>query len=105
MFAGSALKYAGIGRGTILPDEQFIKFVSDSFNVIEIGMANELKKLIDFLNDEFVKEDFNKVNFPEVQKLAASCSTGCEIGDPGQIKALPEYKGFILRLSNCAYNQ
>jgi len=105
MFSGSGVKYIGIGRGTGLPDEQFIKFVSDSFNAMEVGMANELKKLIDFLNDEFVKEDFNKVNFGEVQKLAASCSTGCLIRDPGPVKVMPEYNGFVLRLAECAVNR
>jgi UDP-N-acetyl-D-mannosaminuronic acid dehydrogenase len=105
MFSGSGVKYIGIGRGTGLPDEQFIKFVSDSFNAIEVGMANELKKLIDFLNDEFVKEDFNKVNFEDVQKLAASCSTGCLIRDPGPVKVMPEYNGFVLRLAEYAVNR
>jgi UDP-N-acetyl-D-mannosaminuronic acid dehydrogenase len=103
LFAGSGIKYTGIGRGMGFPDDQFIKFVYDSFRIVETGVANELNNLIDFFNKEFVKEDFNKVIFKEVQRLAASCSTGCLIKDPGSIKTLPEYDGFVSRLADCGF--
>jgi hypothetical protein len=39
------------------------------------------------------------VDFKEVQRLAASCSTGCEIADPDLLSEVPEFKGFKFRLA------
>jgi len=97
-FYQSSIKYSGIGRGTALPDNSFTNFVYDSFRVMERGLANELAGLIDFYNLNYAFDDFNKVKFSEVQRLAKTCSTGCEIADPGLIDRIPEYKGFSLRL-------
>ncbi len=97
-FDKSSVQYAGIGRGTELPDSRFTDFVYESFRVMERGLANELAGLIDFYNSNYAFDDFNKVKFSEVQRLAKTCSTGCEIADPGPIDRIPEYKGFSLRL-------
>jgi UDP-N-acetyl-D-mannosaminuronic acid dehydrogenase len=93
-FASSGVKYIGIGRGSKKPDEEFTKFVYESFRVMEKGLANELLSLIDFYNANFVSDEYNKVDFKTVQILAATCSTGCEIADPGPIENVPEYNGF-----------
>jgi hypothetical protein len=34
------------------------------------------------------------VKFSEVQKLAKTCSTGCEIADPVVVSEIPSYEGF-----------
>ncbi len=104
-FKGKAVKYAGIGRGTKTPDSKFISFVYESFRVMERGLANELKGLIDFYNNHYAFDDYNKVDFSEVQRLAKTCSTGCEIADPERIDGLPEYNGFSSRLVRCAYGR
>ncbi len=64
--------------------------------------ALELLRLIEFYNNYYAHDDFNKVDFSEVQRLAKTCSTGCEIADPVKVEAVPEYKGFSSRLVRCA---
>ena len=96
------IPYIGIGRGTEDPSDEFISFVYDSFQVMETGLANELSKLIIFLNENYIEEEFNQVDFKEVQRLAASCSTGCQIAHPGPVNGLPSYEGFSTRLAECA---
>ena len=104
-FKGHRIKYAGIGRGTKQPDDEFISFVYDSFRAMEKGLADELAGLIDFYNSNYAFDEYNKVKFSEVQKLARTCSTGCEIADPGRVDKAPEYNGFSSRLVRCAYRR
>ena len=94
--------YSGIGRGLNKPEENFIDFVYDSFRTMETGLANELMGLIDFYNENYAFDEFNKVKFTDVQRLAKTCSTGCEIADPDIIDELPTYKGFSSLLSKIA---
>ena len=47
-------------------------------------------------------DDFNRVDFKEVQRIAGTCVTGCDIVDPGPISDPPEYNGFVPRLAKCA---
>ncbi len=99
---GFKIPYTGIGRGKEDPSDEFISFVYDNFRVMETGLANELFKLISFLNEKYINEGFNQVDFKEVQRLAASCSTGCHIADPGAVKVLPLFGGISTRLAECA---
>lgn len=99
------IQYAGIGRGINQPDHEFISFVYESFRAMERGLANELVVLINFYNSHYAADEFNKVKFSEVQRLAKTCSTGCEISGHGKLGILPEYKGFSSRLVQCAFNQ
>jgi hypothetical protein len=69
---------------------------------MERGVANEVAGFVDFANARFAEDDFNRVDFKEVQRIAATCVTGCDIVDPGPINDLPEYKGFSSRLAQCA---
>ena len=94
LFDASVVKYAGIGRGRKNPDVEFTEFVYESFRIMEKGLANELSGLIDFYNSNFVADEFNRVEFKTIQQLAATCSTGCEIADPGVIGSAPDFKGF-----------
>jgi UDP-N-acetyl-D-mannosaminuronic acid dehydrogenase len=99
------IAYAGIGRGKNSPDPKLISFVYDSFRAVETGLANEVKSICDFLNNNYAKDDFNKIRFSEVQRLGASCSTGCVIADFGPVNLIPEFKGFSSELAKCAYNE
>jgi UDP-N-acetyl-D-mannosaminuronic acid dehydrogenase len=98
MFATSGILYNGIGRGTENPQSEFIDFVYKSFKVMEKGLGLELLKLIEFYNNNYAHDDYNKVDFYEVQRLARTCSTGCEIANPEVIDFVPVYKGFSSRL-------
>ena len=102
MFNHNDIIYNGIGRGTGKPEPEFINFVYNSFRAMEKGLGLELLTLIEFYNKNYAHDDFNKVEFSKVQSLAKTCSTGCEIADPGKVEDVPEYKGFSSRLVMCA---
>jgi UDP-N-acetyl-D-mannosaminuronic acid dehydrogenase len=102
-FKSSDILYSGIGRGTGNPETEFINCVYESFRAMEKGLALELLMLIEFYNENYVHDDFNKIDFHEVQRLAKTCSTGCVIANPGKVEVLPEYKGFSSRLVQCAF--
>lgn len=99
------LAYTGIGRGRIRPAAGFIEFVYRGFRAMEKGLANEVLAIAEFLNEHYTTEAFNKVRFEEIQRLAASCNTGCLIVDAGPIEDVPVYEGFSSRLAECARNQ
>jgi hypothetical protein len=101
-FNGNQIEYAGIGRGTTAPEPDFIDFVHDGFRIMETGVANEIQAFVDFANERYAKDDFNRVDFKEVQRIAGTCVTGCDIVDPGPVESIPEYKGFVPRLVRCA---
>ena len=95
--------YTGIGRGIQAPEPAFIDFVLKGFAAMEKGLANELKGIIDFLNARYARTTFNKIDFKQVQRLAAGCSTGCIIADYGPIEILPDYHGFTPELVKHAF--
>jgi UDP-N-acetyl-D-mannosaminuronic acid dehydrogenase len=101
-FKDSQIKYAGIGRGITEPESNFIDFVYQSFLAMEKGLGHELLGLINFYNSNYAYDEYNKVKFSEVQRLAKTCSTGCEIADAAPIKSVPEFNGFSSILSNKA---
>jgi UDP-N-acetyl-D-mannosaminuronic acid dehydrogenase len=103
-FESSNVQYAGIGRGTNPPDSGYVSFVYESFRVMEMGLANELDALINFYNSNYAADEFNKVKFSDVQRLAKTCSTGCEIRNLGKVGSVPEYKSFSSRLVQCAFH-
>jgi UDP-N-acetyl-D-mannosaminuronic acid dehydrogenase len=102
-FEDKGIPYAGIGRGIKTPEPDFVNFVFESFRAMEKGLALELKSLIDFYNENYAHDEFNKVIFSEVQNLARTCSTGCEIANPDKIDVLPVYNGFTPTLSKIAF--
>jgi hypothetical protein len=101
-FAAGPVGYTGIGRGVRQPEAAFTDFVYDSFRVVERGVANELARLIGFLNEHFAGDRFNQVEFGDVQRLAGTCVTGCQIADPATVGRPPVYRGFVSRLSQLA---
>lgn len=103
MFEGTSIGYAGIGRGKLAPDSAFIDFVYESFRAMEKGVANELTNLIKFYNENYAFDKFNQVEFKDVQRLAKTCTTGCEIADPDKITKVPVYKEFSCTLAKVAF--
>jgi UDP-N-acetyl-D-mannosaminuronic acid dehydrogenase len=99
---GLADRYTGIGRGSATPDDELTDFVVRSFRAMERGVANELVELIDFLNEEYAPDEFNRSSLAEVRRLARTCTTGCDIAEAGEIGDLPEYNGFQPRLARVA---
>ena len=102
-FKNSTVTYAGIGRGGNEPNKSFVEFVYESFRVMETGLANELNNLINFYNSNYAFDEYNKVKFADVQRLAKTCSTGCEIADPGKIDHVPTYNKFSSSLAKIAF--
>ena len=103
-FIEKNIGYTGIGRGTEIPEEEFINSVYEQFQIVEKGVANEVQALIDFLNLNYADGKFNQAEFNVVQKLAGSCSTGCDITDTGIIKTFVPFDGFKSSLVSMAEN-
>jgi UDP-N-acetyl-D-mannosaminuronic acid dehydrogenase len=103
-FIDSQERYSGIGKGVEEPSEDFIDFVYRSFRAMEKGLGHELLSLINFYNANYAFDEYNKVAFDDVQRLAKTCSTGCEIADPDPIGEVPEFKGFSSTLSEKAFS-
>lgn len=101
-FKTAGISYTGIGRGVNEPSDEFITFVFDSFQAMEHGLAIELSNLIEFYNENYAFDEYNKVKFSEVQKLGKTCSTGCEIADPARVSEVPSYMGFSSKLVESA---
>jgi UDP-N-acetyl-D-mannosaminuronic acid dehydrogenase len=99
LFSEVEIPYAGIGRGKQVPDNEFVDFVFKSFRSMESGIANEVLSVCQFLNGKYAVDSFNKIEFEEVRRLAASCSTGCNIAKAGEVGELPKYNGFYSQLS------
>jgi UDP-N-acetyl-D-mannosaminuronic acid dehydrogenase len=101
-FAGAPFAYGGMGRGRKAPPTDLLDFVHDSFRAMERGLANEVAALVEFLNGRFAADDFNRVRYAEVRRLAATCGTGCALAEPGPPLPAPEYRGFTTRLARRA---
>jgi UDP-N-acetyl-D-mannosaminuronic acid dehydrogenase len=101
LFPGGDL--IGIGRGKQPPSAKFVDFVYDGFQVVEKGVANEVRELVEFFNAQYVKDAFNRIDFARVQEIAGTCVTGCAIVAPGPIETIPVYQGFSSRLVKCAH--
>ena len=63
---------------------------SRGFRAVESGAANEVAELVRFLNERYAPTSFNRVKFTEVQRIAATCPTGCAIVDEGAAEAPAE---------------
>ncbi len=102
-FHNIGIAYCGIGRGTQKPEKEFVDFIEKSFKIMEIGIANEVYEICSFLNEKYAENEFNKISFQTVQKLAASCSTGCIIAEIGEINTVPIYNDHTFLLVKNAF--
>lgn len=101
-FEGLDLEYAGIGRGHQAPPRELVAAVLSGFCAVERGVANEVAALIEFFNDQYADDDFNRVDFEVVQRLAGTCVTGCRIADPGPVAATLPFDRFEPHLAMVA---
>lgn len=79
---GRPLGYTGIGRGTATPSAELVAAVVEGFRTVEAGVSNEVDAVVCFLNERYAADEFNRVRFSEVQRIAGTCVTGCAIVDP-----------------------
>jgi hypothetical protein len=93
-------RYTGIGRGKNAPSAALVDVAVAGFRAVEMGVANELATLIDYLNERYATDAFNRTSLDEVRRLAATCTTGCDIAKPGVVVALPTVDGFSSRLAS-----
>jgi hypothetical protein len=77
--AAHGLAYAGIGRGRLAPSADLIEAVFHGFEEVERGVADEVASLVEFLDRHYASGEFNRLRFSEVQRIAATCPTGCTI--------------------------
>jgi UDP-N-acetyl-D-mannosaminuronic acid dehydrogenase len=94
--------YFGIGRGLHRPSDELTSVIYDAFRVVERGVANEVAMLVQFLNERYAGDEFARIDYQELQRLAGTCSTGCELTDPGWVAPVRAYMGFHSRLAERA---
>ncbi len=82
----SGLTYVGIGMGQKAPPAALVLAVLAGFRAVETGVANEVAELVRFLNRNRTGLPFNRLEFGDVQRIAATCPTGCAIATPGPVK-------------------
>jgi len=104
LFSETPERYAGIGKGIEEPSKEFINFVYESFRTMEKGLGHELQGLINFYNENYAFDEYNKVKFEDVQRLAKTCSTGCQIADADAIESVPVYNNFSSILAKKGYS-
>ena len=68
------------------------------FKSVETGVANEVQGLVRFLNARYADTEFNRVRFSEVQRIAATCPTNCQIVDTGRVASPASDEGLESRL-------
>ncbi len=96
------LGYAGIGRGAQPSSPALVADVVRGFRAVERGVANEVAGLVRFLNARYASDDFSRVRFEEVQRIARTCVTGCAIVDPGPVEEFASESGFRSELAALA---
>lgn len=101
-FAGTALRYGGIGRGRQRPSAELLESALAQFRAVESGVANEAAELADFLNSRYGDGTNTERLFEDVRILARSCATGCDIVDRGPVSIAAADVGFRSRLAHLA---
>jgi UDP-N-acetyl-D-mannosaminuronic acid dehydrogenase len=96
---GAGIGCTGIGRGRQAPPDALLDTVTAAFRAMETGLANEVATLCEFLNVRYAQDDFGRIRFADVQRIAGTCVTGCVIADPGPVLAPPAGEGFGSRLT------
>ena len=101
-FATLGVRYGGVGRGTTAPSDRLVESALNQFRAVERGIANEVAELAEFLNSHYADSVFNEVLFEDVQALARTCATGCDIVDRGDVALKADDTGFASRLARRA---
>ena len=97
-FAGRPLVYEGIGKGRKAPSAELAGAVEKGFQAVEKGLANEVGRLIEFLNGQYAADEAGRASLEAVRFLASTCATGCVLAEPGPIVEPPPILGRPMRL-------
>lgn len=101
-FRGTPVSYGGIGRGRWSPSAGLIESAVAQFRAMERGVANEVEEVAAFLNAHYADDAHNEIVFEDVQALARTCATGCDIVDCGYVTLPAPDAGFTSRLAQMA---
>ncbi|MBK8251002.1 MAG: nucleotide sugar dehydrogenase [Gemmatimonadetes bacterium] len=80
-FALCQAHYVGIGKGHKAPSAALVEAVVAQFRAVERGIAHEVSDMVDFLNARGTWADGPLVRYADVQAMARSCATGCDLVD------------------------
>ncbi len=97
-FAGQARVYEGIGKGRQAPSPDLAPAIEKAFRAVEKGLANEVGRLIEFLNGRYAVEEAGRASMENVRFLASTCATGCALDEPGPVIENPPILGRLMRL-------
>jgi hypothetical protein len=61
-----------------------------------------VESLVHFLNRRYADDDFNRVDFGDVRRLASTYSRSCDVDAPGEVPAVEHHEGFISGLAQLA---
>lgn len=103
-FRGS-VTFGGIGRGKWSPSAPLLESALAQFRAVERGVANEVAEVCDFLNANYADGAYNEILFEDVQRLARTCATGCDIVDSGWVNLPALDAGFMSRLAQLSYTR
>ena len=70
---------------------------------MERGVAREVADLADFYNARYAENDFQRIAFADVQRIAGTCTTGCAIVDPLPPDPFPGFEDVRSTLVDCAF--
>jgi hypothetical protein len=101
-FAGSAVRYCGIGQGRRAPSPALVRAVAPMFRAVARGVSNELETLVRFLNARYADGTFVSVDAAEVRRLAATSWSQCQLDRPGDIRNVQDHEGFMSGLAQLA---
>jgi len=101
-FDGSHIAYAAVGRARRAPDRRLVQSVMRMFRAVSRGVANEAAILVDFLNNRYAGDPFNRASIEEVLSLVATNNTGIALEPPGEIEEILPYEGFVSGLAQLA---
>jgi UDP-N-acetyl-D-mannosaminuronic acid dehydrogenase len=91
-------RITGIGWGRISADANLVEDVVRCFRATATGVANEVQNVCEFLDGRYAPDSFNRVALSEVQQLARTCVTGCDIVDPGTVASREAFRTFRSRV-------
>lgn len=100
--AREGLDYLGIGRGMRTAEPALVTAVYDAFRAVERGVANEVASLAEFLTARYADSLADAAGIDEIRRLAATCTTGCEIVAPGPVDPVPRHPAFSSELAELA---
>jgi UDP-N-acetyl-D-mannosaminuronic acid dehydrogenase len=88
----------GLGKGRTAPSPELTAFALESFRAVERGVALEIEAFVKFINEAY-PDAYNRLSLEDINRLAATCVTGCRLVPPASVVSLPMFRGSALRLA------